>query len=68
MKNSNKQMQPTIKNQKNKFVYGRENVEAILAMVHNNQDFTEIDGKKITLLQNFKTDEVCNIIVNIEGI
>ena len=68
MKNTNNQMQPTIKNQKNKYVYGRKNVEAILAMVHNGLDFTEIDGKKITLLQKFKTDDVCNIIVNIEGI
>ena len=50
------------------YIYGHKNVEAILSMVHNGLDFTEVDGKKITLLQKFKTDDVCNIIVNIEGI
>lgn len=59
---------PTIKNQFGKYIYKKEHIGAILTMVHNNFDSVEVEGHKITLIERFKADDVCNIVVNIEGI
>ena len=81
MKNTNKQTQYTIRRYTDETIVDKDGKivmkpyyidgvyrKGILDMIHNKLDFTEVDGKKITLLQKFKTDDVCNIIVNIEGI
>lgn len=57
-----------IKNQLGKFIYGREETNKIIHMVHNELESCEVGGKRITLQSKKSTEEGCEVVVNVEGI
>ena len=63
-----KQMRPTIKNQLGNFIEEEAYRKEIESMIHNNLKYTYIDNRKITLQEKFKTDDVCTVVVHIEGL
>ena len=58
----------TVKNQLGNFIEEAAYVKEIECMIHNNLEYTYIDNRKITLQEKFKTDDVCTVVVHIEGL
>ncbi len=58
----------TIKNQHDKYIYGKYEIEEILHMLENDLDYTYINDNKVSLVKDYKKEDgTRETIVQVEG-
>lgn len=58
----------TIKNTDGKYIIEKEYTKEIKSMIHNGMEYTYLRGKRVTLVEKYRDDERCIVIIEVEAV